>query len=102
MLMALGSSGRVSGAMVGRFAPVNNEDRGSEVDQTAHDASERVSTAARLPVREPVSSISRYGPQSVIKIGADWNQKWYIYHFSGIYHFGGMEGLKRADGMFLW
>ena len=53
MLMALGSSGRVGGAMVGRFAPVNNEDRGSEVDVTAHDASERVSTAARLPVREP-------------------------------------------------
>ena len=52
MLMALGSSGWVGGAMVGRFAPVNNEDRGSEVDVTAHDASERVSTAARLPVRE--------------------------------------------------
>ena len=52
MLMALGTSGWVGGAMVGRFPPVNNEDKGYEVDVTAGDASERVSTAARLPVRE--------------------------------------------------
>ena len=53
MLMALGTSVWVGGAMVGRFPPVNDGNRGPEFDLTAHDASERVSTAARLPVREP-------------------------------------------------
>ena len=52
MLMALGTSGWVGGAMVGRFPPVNDDDKGYEVDVTAGDASERVSTAARLPARE--------------------------------------------------
>ena len=52
MLMAAGSKGRVGGATVGRLPVVLDGNRGPEVDQTAHVASERLSTAARLPVRD--------------------------------------------------
>ena len=52
MLMAVGSSGWVDGAMVGRLPMVLDGNKGPDVDLTAGVASERVSTAARLPVRE--------------------------------------------------
>ena len=77
MLMALGSSGRVGGAMVGCFPPVNNEDKGYEVDVTAGDASERVSTAARLPVRETTAldstSTTRDYQSSIGMHGLAWD-----------------------------
>ena len=33
--------------------------------------------------------VSRYGPLREIKLQPRYNQKWYIYQKSGIYHFGG-------------
>ena len=52
MLMALGSSGWVGGATVGRLAVTIEGNRSPEVDQTVFVASESVSTAARLAVRD--------------------------------------------------
>ena len=51
-LMALGSSGWVDGATVGRLAVTIEGIWSPEVDQTVFVASESVSTAARLPVRD--------------------------------------------------
>ena len=45
-------------------------------------------------------SFSRYLGFSVIRTSAGCNQKWYGYHFSGIYHFGGRllgKGLRRVS-----
>ena len=61
MLMAVGSSGWVGGAMVGRLPVVLDGNRGPEVDVTAGVASERLSTAARLPVRETTALDSTSG-----------------------------------------
>ena len=51
-LMALGSSDWVGEATVGRLAVTIEGNRSPEVDVTVFVASERVSTAARLPLRE--------------------------------------------------
>ena len=61
MLMALGSSGWVGGAMVGRLPVVLDGNRGPEVDLTAGVASQEASTAARLPVRETTALDSTSG-----------------------------------------
>ena len=52
MLMALSSSGWVDGATVGRLPVTIEGNRSMEVDVTAFVASQRVSMAARLPVRD--------------------------------------------------
>ena len=51
-LMALGSSVWVGGTTVGRLAVTIEGIWSPEVDQTVFVASEKVSTAARLPLRE--------------------------------------------------